>query len=66
VIFAGTNGYLDNLPVAKVRAYEDGLLLLLRTKHADILETIRTSKELSKETTAKLTAALDAYAKSFA
>ncbi|WGD29225.1 F0F1 ATP synthase subunit alpha [Ancylobacter sp. WKF20] len=66
VIYAGTNGYLDNLPVAKVRAYEDGLLLLLRTKHADILETIRTSKELSKETTAKLTAALDAYAKSFA
>ncbi len=66
VIYAGTNGYLDNLPVSKVRAYEDGLLLLLRTKHADILETIRTSKELSKETTAKLTAALDAYAKSFA
>ncbi|MCK0197348.1 F0F1 ATP synthase subunit alpha [Ancylobacter sp. 6x-1] len=66
VIFAGTNGYLDPLPVSKVREFEDGVLLFLRSKHADILDTIRTSKELSKDTTAKLTAALDAFAKSFA
>ncbi|MBS9477523.1 F0F1 ATP synthase subunit alpha [Ancylobacter radicis] len=66
VIYAGTNGYLDALPVAKVRAFEEGLLLLLRTKHTDILDAIRTSKELSKETTEKLVKVLDTFAKSFA
>jgi F-type H+-transporting ATPase subunit alpha len=66
VIYAGTNGYLDTLPVSKVRAFEDGLLLFLRSKHSDILDTIRTSKELSKETTEKLVKAIDAFAKTFA
>ncbi|MCB4767240.1 F0F1 ATP synthase subunit alpha [Ancylobacter sp. Lp-2] len=66
VIYAGTNGYLDTLPVSKVRAFEDGLLLFLRTKHADILDSIRTSKELSKDTTANLVKAIDAFAKTFA
>ena len=41
VIWAGTNGYLDALPVNKVRAFEDGLLSLLRGKNVDILNTIR-------------------------
>ncbi|MGU3492531.1 F0F1 ATP synthase subunit alpha [Xanthobacteraceae bacterium A53D] len=66
VIYAGTNGYLDGLPVSKVREFETGLLLALRSQHQDILDTIRTSKELSKDTTANLTKALDAFAKSFA
>src|ERR671910_627195 len=35
VIYAGVNGYLDTLPVAKVRSFEDGLLSLLRGKNVD-------------------------------
>ncbi|MDQ0304303.1 MULTISPECIES: F0F1 ATP synthase subunit alpha [Ancylobacter] len=66
VIYAGTNGYLDALPVSKVREFEQGLLLFLRSKHADILDTIRTSKELSKDTADKLVKALDAFSKTFA
>jgi F-type H+-transporting ATPase subunit alpha len=66
VIYAGTNGYLDPLPVSKVREFEQGLLLALRSQHPEILEAIRTSKELSKDTAEKLTKALDAFAKSFA
>ncbi|QTL01992.1 F0F1 ATP synthase subunit alpha [Aquabacter sp. L1I39] len=66
VIFAGTNGYLDALPVSKVREFEQGLLLALRSQHPEILDTIRTSKELSKDTQEKLVKALDAFAKSFA
>ena len=38
VIYAGVNGYLDKLPLAKVRPFEDGLLSTLRSKHAEILE----------------------------
>ncbi|BAF90125.1 MULTISPECIES: F0F1 ATP synthase subunit alpha [Azorhizobium] len=66
VIYAGTNGYLDNLPLNKVREFEAGFLLAMRTQHQDLLDTIRTSKELSKDSIANLTKALDAFAKSFA
>ena len=66
VIWAGTNGYLDPLPLEKVRPFELGLLNFLRTQHADILDAIRTSKELSKETGDKLKAAVDTFAKTFA
>src|SRR5262249_15820749 len=40
VIYAGVNGYLDPLPVERVRAFEDGLLGLMRTQHAAILAPI--------------------------
>ncbi|WP_127090195.1 F0F1 ATP synthase subunit alpha [Aquabacter cavernae] len=66
VIYAGTNGYLDNLPVSKVREFEQAFLLAMRSQHQEILDTIRTTKELSKETTEKLVKALDAFSKSFA
>jgi F-type H+-transporting ATPase subunit alpha len=66
VIWAGTNGYLDALPVAKVRAFEDGLLSLLRGKNTDLLNGIRDSRDLSDENAAKLKAVVEGYAKSFA
>src|SRR6201747_956796 len=66
VIYAGVNGYLDALPVAKVRAFEDGLLSLLRGKNVDILNTIRDSRDLSDDTAAKLKAVVESYAKTFA
>ncbi len=66
VIWAGTNGYLDPLPVNKVRAFEDGLLNLLRSKHADLLNTIRDSRDLDDASAAKLKGIVDGYAKSFA
>jgi F-type H+-transporting ATPase subunit alpha len=65
VIWAGTNGYLDPLPVNKVREFEEGLLSLTRTKHVDILNTIRDTRDLGDETAAKLKAMVEAYAKSF-
>jgi len=66
VIWAGTNGYLDALPLNKVRAFEDGLLSLLRGKHADLLNAIRDSKDLSDDSAAKLKSVVDGFAKSFA
>ncbi len=65
VIYAGVNGYLDPLPLNRVRAFEDGLLSLLRGKHADILESIRASKDLSSDTEAKLKDVVQSFAKSF-
>jgi F-type H+-transporting ATPase subunit alpha len=66
VIYAGVNGYLDPIPVDRVRAFEDGLLNLLRSKNADILDDIRKTGDLTDATAAKLKSAVDGYAKSFA
>jgi F-type H+-transporting ATPase subunit alpha len=65
VIYAGVNGYLDALPLNRVRAFEDGLLSLLRGRHNEILESIRASKDLSADTEAKLKDVVASYAKSF-
>jgi F-type H+-transporting ATPase subunit alpha len=66
VIYAGVNGYLDAIPVAKVAAFESGLLSLLRGKNADILDTIRDTRDLSDDTAAKLKSVVEGYAKTFA
>jgi len=42
-IYAGTRGYLDDIDVPKVRAFEDHLLDTFRTQHRDILDDIRTT-----------------------
>src|SRR5690606_16257569 len=43
VIYAGTRGYLDPIPVEDVRRFEAELLDWMRTRYADILEGIRTT-----------------------
>ncbi|MDE2444732.1 MAG: F0F1 ATP synthase subunit alpha [Alphaproteobacteria bacterium] len=65
-IYAGVNGYLDTIPVNKVRDFEDGLLRSIKDKNMDILDAIRTEKAISDATGAKLKAAVDAFAKAFA
>ncbi len=66
VIYAGVNGYLDPLPVNRIKAFEDGLLAHIRSKHADILEAVRSSGDLSDAVAAKLKSAVESFAKSFA
>ncbi|MEB2847667.1 F0F1 ATP synthase subunit alpha [Rhizobiales bacterium RZME27] len=66
VIFAGVNGYLDKVAVSDVGKFEQGLLSYMRGEGKPILDAIRTEKQVSDDTKAKLKAALDAYAKSFA
>src|SRR5690606_17509744 len=43
VIFAGTSGYLDNIPVEDVRRYESELLDWFRSRNGAVLEEIRTT-----------------------
>ncbi|MBL8570503.1 MAG: F0F1 ATP synthase subunit alpha [Phreatobacter sp.] len=64
VIWAGTNGYLDKLPLNRVKAFEEGLLGKLRSEGA-ILEAIRSSKDLSDDTAAKLKSLVEGFAASF-
>jgi len=65
-IYAGTNGYLDAIPVNRVGEYETQMLDYLRREHADVLTEIRTSKKFEGEVADQTKAALDTFAKQFA
>jgi F-type H+-transporting ATPase subunit alpha len=65
VIFAGGQGYLDDLPVAAVGPFEKGLLGHLRSKHQDLLTKIATEKALSDDLRASLKSAIEAFKKTF-
>ena len=66
VIYAGVNGYLDPIPVNRVKAFEEGLLALLRNQQGELLSAIRDSGDLKDDTAAKLKGVVDGYAKTFA
>ena len=66
VIYAGVNGYLDKLPLDKVRPFEDGLLAAMRAKSPDVLEAIRSSGDLTSDVEAKLKTAVESYSTTFA
>ena len=65
-IFAGVNGFLDAVPTTAVTRFEAGLLSDMRNNHADLLAAIRTSKDISDDSKAKLNAAIGNFAKTFA
>ncbi len=65
-IFAGTNGYLDKVATTDVSRYEQAMLAYLRSDHADVLKTIRDTKDLGDDAKKALVAALDAFGKIFA
>ena len=66
VIFAGTNGYLDKIPMDRVKDFEAGLLGHMRGKRSDILEWITNEDPKIKGDAAdKLKAAIDEYAADF-
>jgi len=65
-IYTGMKGYLDKLAVGDVLRFEGDFLRLMRGKHADVLDAIRTGKQLTPEIEAKLKTILDEFTKSFA
>ena len=65
-IYAGTNGYLDAIPVNRVNEYESQMLDYMRREHGSVLTEIRTSKKFEGEAADKTKAALEAFAKQFA
>ena len=65
-LYLGVRGYLDGIALADVGRFEEGALAELRSKHADIMPTIRSEGQISSETEEKLKAALDEFARSFA
>ena len=64
-IFAGTNGYLDSLPVSKVREFEKGLLEHIDSSAPDIYRGILEKKELDAENEKKLRGVIEAFKATF-
>ncbi len=65
-IYAGVRGYLDKLPVNKVTEFEERLLSEVRANGEDLLETLRTEREITDATEAKLKEFVDKFSASFA
>ncbi len=66
VIYAVTNGYLDEIPVDRVRAWERGFQEYMTTHHQDVLDGIREGKELTKDIEERLVKAISGYNETFA
>jgi F-type H+-transporting ATPase subunit alpha len=64
-IYSGVRGYLDEIPAAEVVRFEAALLDDIRANGSDILDAIRTDKDISESTEKKLTAFLDRFSKAF-
>ena len=65
-LFALNKGYLDDIDVNKVLAFEHGLHSFLRDKHAALLSKLETDKAMDKEAEAAMNAAVTAFKQSFA
>jgi F-type H+-transporting ATPase subunit alpha len=64
-IYSATKGFMDDLPVSSVSAFERGLLEFLRAAKKDILDDIRTKQALDKELEDRLQAAIAEFKKNF-
>ena len=66
IIFAGANGYLDDIAVSSVTKFEAELMPFMEAKYANILDSIRTEKKISDDTDAELRKAIEDFKASFA
>ena len=65
IVYAGTNGYLDDLPVSAVREFEVGLYAALDKDYADLVHDIRSKFELTDSVEARLRKAIEAFKAEF-
>ena len=64
-IWAGSNGYLDDVPLEDVSRFEHDFLENLKRSHEGILTAIRETKDLSEDTVTALKDAVEEFRKSF-
>ena len=66
IIYAGTKGYLDDIPVSEINRFEQEFYTFLDAKYSNILESIRETKELKSETEEELKKAIEDFKSQFA
>ncbi|HXZ88940.1 MAG TPA: F0F1 ATP synthase subunit alpha [Candidatus Binataceae bacterium] len=65
IIFAANEGYFDKLEVSQVKPFERDLYAFIDAKHKDLLDDIRTKREIGDDTRKRLLAALDQFMQTF-
>jgi F-type H+/Na+-transporting ATPase subunit alpha len=65
IIFAGTNGFVDDLPLTALKRYEKELYSFMESKHPEIFADILKKRELDNDLRAKLTKALEEFKGTF-
>ncbi|WP_404371343.1 F0F1 ATP synthase subunit alpha [Kytococcus sedentarius] len=66
VVWAGTNGHLDDVPVEDVRRFESEYLDFLRREHSGLFSSIVESGKLSEDAEGELESSMTAFKKQFA
>jgi F-type H+/Na+-transporting ATPase subunit alpha len=65
IIFAGTKGYLDDIPVSSITRFESELYVFLDSKYASVLDDIRTAQKITDESEEALKKAIADFKESF-
>ncbi|HLV82076.1 MAG TPA: F0F1 ATP synthase subunit alpha [Chthonomonadaceae bacterium] len=65
IIFAGYNGYLDDIPVLSIRKFEEEFHPFMAENYPDIMEKISRTKDVDDDTEAALRKAIDAFKAQF-
>lgn len=65
VLYAGTRGYLDDIPVEAIGKFEREFLDFMKNSKGDILQTIKDTNDLDEATEEKLKAAIEEFKKTF-
>jgi len=66
IVYAATNGYVDQLPVEAVRKYESDLFDFVEAKHGDLLAAMREKRALGDDIKHRLAGVLDEFKERFA
>jgi len=66
IIYAVTNGFLDDVPVKEIRSWEQGFHAFMAAQYPQVGDAIRKEKQLSKDTEAALRRGIEAYKQSLA
>ncbi len=66
VLYAGVRGYLDNIPVGRIGAFERQMVSEMRSREPSIMDSIKADLDIKPETEAKLKSFLEGFSKSFA
>ncbi len=65
VLYVGVNGYLDDIPLDRVKRFEEEWLSTLRSEYPHILEEIEKAKEISPELEEKIKKAIEKFKERF-
>jgi F-type H+-transporting ATPase subunit alpha len=65
VLFAGTQGYLDDLPVEAIKKFEEGFLRFIRDRKQDLKNALKEKKTIDEDLKGKVSQAVEEFKKGF-